>query len=96
MENCQVLRNNNAKPKENKDSIVDQKSLPKGTENAPFCTSRSNTVLMSPTDTFFSPCTRKLASRKGRHYPSLMSMTQRQLGKVLQNEGSQQETKENN
>lgn len=40
MENCQVLRNNNAQPKENKDSIVDQKSLPKGTENAPFCTSR--------------------------------------------------------
>ena len=40
MENYQVLRNNNAQPKENKDSIVDQTSLPKGTENAPFCTSR--------------------------------------------------------
>lgn len=40
MENYQVLRNNNAQPKENKDSIVDQTSLPKGTENAPFCASR--------------------------------------------------------
>ena len=40
MENCQVLRNNNAQPNENKDSIADQKSLPKGTENAPFCASR--------------------------------------------------------
>lgn len=40
MENCEVLRNNNAQPNENKDSIVDQKSLAKGTENAPFCASR--------------------------------------------------------
>lgn len=40
MENCQVLRNNDAQPNENKDSIVDQKSLPKGIENAPFCKSR--------------------------------------------------------
>lgn len=37
-----------------------------------FC--RANPAFMSPTDNFFSPCSRKLVSKRGLHHPSLIAL----------------------
>ena len=35
---------------------------------------RKNPAFMSPTDNFFSPCTRKLASKRGLYHPNLIAL----------------------
>lgn len=55
----------------------------------------NNPTFMSPTDNMFSPCTRKLVSKRGLHHPSLISLSQRRLGNAFQNESSNQDGKEN-
>ncbi|KAL9955793.1 hypothetical protein ACROYT_G037172 [Oculina patagonica] len=93
MEESQVLRNTNTQTAEDRNQKGDQKSARAEPPNALF--HRANPAFMSPTDNFFSPCTRKLVSKRGLHHPSLIALSQRQLGRAFQNESSKQDSKEN-
>jgi len=93
MEDSKVLKNTNSQTVENKNLKVDQQSQCAEPPNSSF--HRKNPAFMSPTDNFFSPCTRKLASKRGLHHPNLIALSQRQLGKALQNESNNQASKEN-
>ncbi|KAJ7373561.1 hypothetical protein OS493_011164 [Desmophyllum pertusum] len=94
MEESQVLRNTNSQTAEDRQLKTDQKSLHGEPPNASTFhrDHRTNPAFMSPTDNFFSPCTRKLTSKRGLH---LMALSQRQLGKAFQKESSIQDSKEN-
>jgi len=93
MEDSQVFRNTNSQTVEDRKLKMDQQLQRAEPPNSSF--HRKNPSFMSPTDNFFSPCTRKLASKRGLHHPNLIALSQRQLGKALQNESSNQASKEN-